>query len=235
MKIDIITIFPEIFRSVFEYGIIERACRNGQAAISIQDLREFTSDRHRTVDDRPFGGGEGMVFKPEPLAAAIRKLRGEPPAGSVIYLSPQGRALSQRTLLELSRRKHLILICGRYEGIDQRIVDRFVDEEISIGDYVLSGGEIPAMVLVDGLVRLLPGTVGHPDSVRRESFADGLLDYPVFTRPEVFEGVPVPEVLMSGDHARIERWRRAQRLEKTRRRRPDLLQIDENIKERGDF
>jgi tRNA (guanine37-N1)-methyltransferase len=176
------------------------------------------------VDDRPFGGGEGMVFKPEPLAAAIRALRASSPDARVVYLTPQGEVMNQPRVRSLAGYGHLIVICGRYEGIDQRIIELFVDEELSIGDYILSGGELPAMVLVDGITRCLPGVVGHPASTRNESFEDGMLDYPVYTRPAEFEGRPVPEVLLSGNHREIAAWRRRQALEKTRRVRPDLLE-----------
>ncbi len=235
MKIDIITIFPEMFESVFAHGIIRRAIERGRLEINCIDLRRYTTDRHRTVDDRPFGGGEGMVFKPEPLADAIREATAASPTAWVVYLSPQGRLLDQPRTRELAIRDHLVLICGRYEGIDQRIIDLFVDEELSIGDYVLSGGEIPAMVMVDVVSRHIPGVVGHPDSTRNESFEQGLLDYPVYTRPADFEGHCVPEVLMSGDHQRIKDWRQARSLEKTRRCRPDLItDRQRNNNERGE-
>jgi tRNA (guanine37-N1)-methyltransferase len=223
MKIDVITIFPEMFASVFEFGIIHKARQAGTLELNCVDLREFATDRHRMVDDRPFGGGEGMVFKPEPLAAAIRSLRAQSPAARVVYLTPQGEVMNQERMRSLAKHEHLVVICGRYEGIDQRIVDLFVDEELSIGDYILSGGELPAMVLVDGITRCLPGVVGHPASTRNESFETGMLDYPVYTRPAEFEGQAVPEVLLSGNHREIEGWRRQKALEKTRRVRPDLL------------
>jgi tRNA (guanine37-N1)-methyltransferase len=223
MRIDIITIFPGLFDSIFEFGILGKARNSGRVEIHCVDLREFTTDRHRTVDDRPFGGGEGMVFKPEPLAAAIRSLQSGQPGERTIFLTPQGRLLTQSLVRQVAVWDHLILICGRYEGIDQRVIDLLVDEQISIGDYVLSGGEIPAMALVDAVVRLAPGVVGHPDSTRNESFEGGLLDCPVYTRPEVFEGRAVPEVLLSGNHDQIRRWRAEQSLVNTRRLRPDLL------------
>jgi tRNA (guanine37-N1)-methyltransferase len=223
MRIDIITIFPGLFDSIFEFGILGKARNSGRVEIHCVDLREFTTDRHRTVDDRPFGGGEGMVFKPEPLAAAIRSLQSGQPGERTIFLTPQGRLLTQSLVRQVAVWDHLILICGRYEGIDQRVIDLLVDEQISIGDYVLSGGEIPAMALVDAVVRLAPGVVGHPDSTRNESFEGGLLDCPVYTRPEVFEGRAVPEVLLSGNHDQIRRWRAEQSLANTRRLRPDLL------------
>lgn len=231
MKIDIVSIFPGMFPPVFGVGIVHRAVRSGLLELNPVDLRDFAHDVHRTVDDRPFGGGEGMVFKPEPLAEAIRVLQaGREPKPHVIFLTPQGRVLTQGRARELAEMEHLVLLCGRYEGVDQRIVDLFVDEEISIGDYVLSGGEIPAMVLVDTIARLLPGAVGHPDSTRNESFEDSLLDYPVYTRPAVFEGLEVPEALLSGNHREIASWRREQALKKTRASRPDLLRQRAEIK-----
>jgi len=223
MRIDIITIFPELFASVFDFGMIQKARKSGCLELTCWDLRQFTTDKHRTVDDRPFGGGEGMVLKPEPLAAAIRQICAGRPDPWVIYLTPQGVPLHQERVRGLSAREHLVLICGRYEGIDQRVIEQFVHEEISVGDFVLSGGEIPAMILVDAVTRLLPGVVGHPDSTRNESFEEGRLDCPVYTRPKVFEGRRVPEALMSGNHALIRRWRDHQRRERTRQRRPDLL------------
>lgn len=223
MNIDVVTIFPSMFESVFAHGIVRRAVQEGKLTIGCVDLRSFTTDAHRTVDDRPFGGGEGMVFKPEPLAAAIRQLKAGAPGAKVIYLSPQGTTLNPTAIRRLAGLEHLILLCGRYEGVDQRVIDVFVDEEISIGNYVLSGGEIPAMVLVDAVVRMIPGVVGHPDSTRNESFEGGLLDYPVYTRPADFEGNPVPEVLLSGDHRAIRRWRQEMALERTRRSHPELL------------
>ena len=224
MKIDIITIFPGLVEPMLEFGILGKARRGGQVEIRAIDLRDFTKDRHRTVDDRPFGGGEGMVFKPEPLAAAIRSLKTGSSGERVVYLSPQGRLLTQQRVRGLAGWEHLILICGRYEGIDQRVIDLLVDEQVSIGDYVLSGGELPARVLVEAVARLAPGVVGHPDSIRNESFEADLLDCPVYTRPEVFEGLAVPEVLMSGNHERILRWRAEQALANTRRHRPELLE-----------
>ena len=224
MKIDIITIFPGLVEPMLEFGILGKARRGGQVEIRAIDLRDFTKDRHRTVDDRPFGGGEGMVFKPEPLAAAIRSLKTGSSGERVVYLSPQGRLLTQQRVRGLAGWEHLILICGRYEGIDQRVIDLHVAEQVSIGDYVLSGGELPAMVLVEAVARLAPGVVGHPDSIRNESFEADLLDCPVYTRPEVFEGLAVPEVLMSGNHERILRWRAEQALANTRRHRPELLE-----------
>jgi tRNA (guanine37-N1)-methyltransferase len=234
MRIDIITIFPELFASVFEFGMIQKARKSGLVELKCWDLRQFTTDKHRTVDDRPFGGGEGMVLKPEPLAAAIRRACADSPEPWVVYMTPQGKPLDQGGVRGLAGRRHLVLVCGRYEGIDQRVVDLFVHEEISIGDFVLSGGEIPAMVVVDAVTRLLPGVVGHPDSTRNESFETEHLDCPVYTRPEVFEDRRVPEVLLSGNHARIQRWREGQRRERTRQRRPDLLKRRKSTNEVND-
>jgi tRNA (guanine37-N1)-methyltransferase len=228
MRFDIVTIFPEIFRGPFDFGIVKRAIADGLVEIAIHDLRDYTDDRHRQVDDRPFGGGAGMVMKPEPLFRAIDDLsrRG---SARVVLLSPQGRLFSQEVASQLSRLDRLILICGRYEGVDERVVENVVDDEISIGDYVLSGGEVPAMVVVEAIVRLLPGALGCEASVERESFSrgtewQGLLDYPQYTRPANYQGLEVPEVLLRGNHAEIERWRRGKAIEKTLARRPDLFQ-----------
>jgi tRNA (guanine37-N1)-methyltransferase len=230
MLVDIITIFPDYFRTVFDYGIVRRACAARLVEIKAHDLRGWTTDKHRMVDDRPFGGGDGMVLKPEPLFAAVESLTG---AGSapelagtgtrVVMLSPQGRVLNQEVAAELAEARHLVLICGRYEGVDERVVEMLVTDEISIGDYVLSGGEPAAVVLVDAIVRLLPGALGSETSASNDSFSDGLLDFPHYTRPPEFRGSRVPEVLLGGNHAEIARWRRRRALLKTRRNRPDLL------------
>ncbi len=224
MRFDIITIFPEIFADVLDTGIIRRARQSGILDVRIVNLRDFAADKHKQVDDRPFGGGEGMVFMAQPLFAAVEYCRQSEEAGGsqVFLLSPQGKTWSQPGALEMSGIPHAILICGRYEGIDQRVVDCLVDHEISIGDFVLSGGEIPAMVILDSVVRLLPGALGNRESALNESFSTGLLDYPQYTRPAVFRGMPVPEVLLSGDHAKIAQWRRGQALEKTLQKRPEL-------------
>jgi len=225
VRFDIITIFPELFAGVLECGIIRRARQAGVADIRVVNLRDFTRDRHRSVDDRPYGGGEGMVFMPGPLFEAIEYCRGTG-GGRVILLTPQGRRWNQAMAESVAGLEHAILICGRYEGIDQRVIDHMVDEEVSIGDYVLSGGEIPAMAVVDSVVRLLPGALGNESSARNESFAAGMLDFPQYTRPPVFRNLPVPEVLLSGDHEKIARWRKEQALEKTRRIRPELAGSD---------
>ena len=222
MRFDIITIFPEMFAGVFSGGIIKRALDRGLVRIVVHDLRDFTQDKHRQVDDRPFGGLEGMVLKPEPIFRAVEAVR-EDGAGRVYLLSPQGRTLDADLARELAAERQVILICGRYEGVDERVVEHLVDGEISIGDYVLSGGELAAAVVVDAASRFVPGVVGKEDSVKNDSFAGGILDYPQYTRPREFRGMKVPQVLFSGDHKRIERWRRKKALEKTVRRRPDLV------------
>ncbi len=223
MRIDVVTLFPDMFRILTDYGITGRAIRNAILELVTWNPRDYTRDRHRTVDDRPYGGGPGMVMRVEPLRDAIREARAATTNSRVIYLSPQGRKLDQAGLEELATRPGLILVCGRYEGVDERLLRAEVDEEWSIGDYVLSGGELPAMVMIDGITRLLPGALGHAQSAEQDSFASGLLDYPQFTRPEAFEGEAVPEVLLSGDHQAIARWRQKQALGRTWLRRPELL------------
>jgi tRNA (guanine37-N1)-methyltransferase len=224
MRFDIITIFPEIFHGVFEFGIIRRAVEAGLIEIAIHDLRDHTHDRHRQVDDRPFGGGAGMVMKPEPLFRAVEAITHGAKDASVALLSPQGRLFDQRMAEEFAAKARVVLICGRYEGVDERVVEHLVTDEVSIGDYVLSGGEIPAMVVVDAVTRLIPGALGCGESAARESFADGLLDYPHYTRPSEYRGLHVPDVLASGHHAEIEAWRQRKAMEKTLRRRPDLIE-----------
>ena len=227
MIFDILTLFPGMFEGAFSDSIIKRAVEKGLVSIGIHNIRDYSGDpRHFSVDDYPYGGDAGMLMKPEPLAAAITaarvRLAGKDPA--VIYLTPTGRLLNQNTVKELAAKESLILLCGRYKGIDQRIVERHVDMEISVGDYVLSGGEIPAMALVDAVTRLVPGVLGNMDSAETDSFHSGLLSHPHYTRPEVFEGMSVPEVLISGHHANIKKWQREKSLEITRERRPDLLE-----------
>ena len=223
MRFDILTIFPEIFSEVFDFGIVRRAIEANLIEIHAHDLRDYTRDRHRQVDDRPFGGGAGMVMKPEPLFRAVEALRGSDLGVSVLLLSPQGRLFSQSVAEEYAQKPRLILICGRYEGVDERVVEHLITDEVSIGDYVLSGGEIPAMVVVDAVTRLIPGALGCEESAERESFAAGLLDYPHYTRPAEYRDLKTPEVLLSGNHAEIERWRRRKAIEKTLRRRSDLI------------
>ncbi len=223
MRFDVITIFPEYFHSPLETSVLKKAREKGLIEVRLIDLRTFAKDKHRMVDDRPFGGGEGMVFKPEPLFAALEALKKEPPRPWIVYLSPQGRVLNQEIVQELHAKKRLVLICGRYEGIDERIREHCIDDEISIGDYVVFGGEVAALVIIEAVSRLVPGVVGCRDSVEKETFGEGLLKYPQYTRPRDFRGWKVPEVLLSGDHARIEKWRRQKALEVTFKRRPDLL------------
>lgn len=228
MWIGLISLFPEMFRAVSESGITARAVRTGLIELRCWNPRDFTEDTYRRVDDRPYGGGPGMVMLVEPLSRAIAAAKAAAAtqglAPKVIYLSPQGRVLKQDGVRELAAETALILLCGRYEGIDERLIRREVDAEWSIGDYVLSGGELPAMVLMDAVTRLLPGALGSEASAEEDSFTDGLLDCPHYTRPEVYEGEAVPAMLLSGDHAAIRRWRRRQSLERTMRRRPDLLE-----------
>jgi tRNA (guanine37-N1)-methyltransferase len=225
MRFAVVTIFPEMLGALCDHGVSGRAIREGLARVDTWNPRDFTRDRHRSVDDRPYGGGPGMVMMAGPLCAAIRAARAELGAQArVVYLSPQGQPLTQRRMETMAAtRAPLVLLAGRYEGVDERVIEAEVDEEISLGDFVLSGGELAAMALIDGVIRLLPGALGHDQSAAQDSFADGLLDCPHYTRPELFEGRAVPEVLLSGDHARIRRWRREQALERTRSRRPDLL------------
>lgn len=222
MNIAVVTLFAGMFRAVSEFGISARAVRQGALQLRLWNPRDFTEDAHRSVDDKPYGGGAGMVMKPRPLARAIDAARREND-GPVVYLSPQGARLTQPMLQELAATPAMILVCGRYAGIDERIVDSRVTREISLGDYVLSGGELAAMALIDGVVRLLPGVLGNADSAGNDSFAAGLLCGPQYTRPEVFEGRAVPEVLVRGDHQAIRQWRARQAQARTRARRPDLL------------
>jgi tRNA (guanine37-N1)-methyltransferase len=231
LRFDIITIFPEFFKGVFDFGIVRRARTAGLVEVEAHDLRRWTHDRHKVVDDRPFGGGDGMVLKPEPIFEAVESLtslagdvssmRG---AGKrVVLLSPQGRRLSQALATELASAAQVVVICGRYEGVDERVAEALATDEVSIGDYVLSGGEPAAVVLVDAITRLVPGALGSETSAVNESFSDGLLDFPNYTRPVEFRGRRVPDVLLSGHHAEVARWRRRAALRKTRRNRPDLF------------
>ncbi len=221
---EVVTLFPEFIRQALRVGVVGRAVERGLAVVGTVDPRDFASDAHRTVDDRPYGGGPGMVMKPEPLWAALEAARARAPAGApVIHLSAQGRPFDQREAGRLAASAGAVLVAGRYEGVDQRLLDAAVDEEWSIGDYVLSGGELPALVVIDAAVRLLPGALGDDASSAEESFADGLLDWPQYTRPEAWRGRRVPEVLASGNHAAIARWRLKEALGRTWRRRPDLV------------
>ncbi|MCK5386458.1 MAG: tRNA (guanosine(37)-N1)-methyltransferase TrmD [Gammaproteobacteria bacterium] len=228
MHIEVVTLFPEMFSALSDHGVTGRAIQNGLVQLGTINPRDYTDDRHNTVDARPYGGGPGMVMLVEPLRAAIREAKkalGEHgPKAKVIYLSPQGRKLDQAGLQDLAKREEIILLCGRYEGIDERLIASEVDEEWSIGDYVISGGELAAMVLIDGITRLVPGALGHEESAEQDSFMNGLLDTPHYTRPEVLDGVAVPDVLLSGHHKNIERWRLKQALGRTWLRRPDMLE-----------
>lgn len=225
MRFDAITLFPPMFDAITRFGITARAHEQGLWSLACWNPRDFATDTYRSVDDRPYGGGPGMVMLPAPLVAAIGAARAAGPAGRpVIALSPQGRPLDDARVRALARTPGAILVAGRYEAIDQRVLDRHVDEEIAVGEFVVSGGELPAMMLIDAIVRLLPGAMNDARSPAHESFADGLLDHPQYTRPEVFEGEPVPAVLLSGHHAQIERWRREQALLATWRKRPDLIE-----------
>ena len=227
MKIDIITIFPAMVKGPLAEGIVGRAIDRGLLDVRVHDLRDYTTDRHRVVDDMPFGGGPGMVLKPEPIFAAVDRIsaerRREAGATAIILTSPDGERLTHSVAQRLSALDHLIVICGRYEGVDERVRTALATETLSIGDYVLSGGELPALVIVDAVARFVPGVVGDEESVARDTFARGLLDYPQYTRPAEFRGMAVPEVLLSGHHAEIEKWRRREALRRTAERRPELL------------
>jgi tRNA (guanine37-N1)-methyltransferase len=238
LKIDVLTIFPEFFREVFNFGIVRRARASGILTIQVHDLREFVESERKQVDDRPFGGGDGMLLKPEPIFAAIEKFTGtlkrdEYPAGTkVVLLSPQGRQLKQNVVKEFAdTAQHIVLICGRYEGVDERVNSALVTDELSIGDYVLTGGEPAAVVVVDAVTRLLPGALGSETSADNESFSEGMLEHPHYTRPADFMGMLVPEVLQGGNHVEINKWRREKALEKTRSNRPDLLKGKADVDE----
>jgi len=228
MWLGVISLFPEMFRAISENGVTGRAIKNNLLSIESWNPRDFTLDKHRTVDDRPYGGGPGMLMMVQPLRDAInaakQSAREAGHEAKVIYLSPQGRRLDHQSAQSLSSSQALILVAGRYEGIDERIIESLIDEEWSVGDYVLSGGELPAMILIDAVVRFVPGVLGHSQSAEQDSFADGLLDCPHYTRPEVLDGKQVPSVLLSGDHEKIRQWRLTQSLQRTKQRRPDLLQ-----------
>lgn len=231
MKIHVVTLFPEMVRTIAEYGIVGRAMKNGRLDLACENPRDFTDDPHRTVDDRPYGGGPGMVMKFEPVAKAIEAARAAMPAGSpVVCLTPQGETFDQAAARKMAALPGMILLAGRYEGIDERLIESHVDEEISLGDFVLSGGEIPAMAVIDAVTRLLPGVLGDDESASQDSFMAGLLDHPHYTRPEDVAGRRVPEVLLTGDHARIAKWRYKQAIGRSFQRRPDLvakLELDE--------
>jgi tRNA (guanine37-N1)-methyltransferase len=228
MQFDVVTLFPEMFAALTQSGVTRRAFEQDKCGLALWNPRDFTLDRHRTVDDRPYGGGPGMVMLAKPLAASIaaakqRQLDAGLAAPRVLFMSPQGRALTHERVMQLKCESGLVILCGRYEAVDQRLIERCVDEEISLGDFVLSGGELPAMALMDAVIRQLPGVLGDDASAVEDSFVNGLLDSPHYTRPETYEGVGVPPVLMGGNHAEIEKWRRQRMLEATWRKRPDLL------------
>ena len=223
MRFEVFTLLPEVFEPYLKASIMQRASQRGLVEIILHNIRAWASDRHHITDDEPYGGGGGMVMKPEPIFTAVEEVLGSPPDCPVVLLTPQGRLFNQKMASELSKQSRLALICGRYEGIDERVHQHLVTDEISIGDYVLTGGELPALVLIDAITRLLPGALGDPDGAWDDSHASGLLEYPHYTRPAEYRGWAVPEVLLSGDHARIARWRRQQALLRTWQRRPDLL------------
>lgn len=223
MRIDIITIFPEMFSEVLDAGILGRAQDRDLLQVNIHDLRDYTQDKHRSVDDYPYGGGSGMIMKPEPIFNAVEALIIDQNVPKIILLTPQGETLTQRRVESLSLESHLILVCGRYKGIDERVRSSLITDEISIGDYVLSGGEVPAMVLIDAIARVIPGALSDYESAQHDSFADEILDCPHYTRPAKFRGMEVPDILLSGNHELIEKWRRQQALKRTYERRPELL------------
>jgi tRNA (guanine37-N1)-methyltransferase len=223
MRFDVFTLFPEVFEPYLQTSILQRALQKGLVEVKVHNIRDATTDRHHVTDDEPYGGGGGMVMKPEPIFAAVEGVLGSPPGCPVILLTPQGRVFTQGVAQELAQHPHLALLCGRYEGVDERVREHLVTDQVSIGDYVLSGGELPALVVIDAVARLIPGVLGDPDGAWDDSHASGLLEYPHYTRPPEFRGWQVPEVLLSGDHGRIARWRREQALLRTWKRRPDLL------------
>ncbi len=227
MKFDILTILPEMLRGPLDESILKRAQEKKLVEICVRNLRDWTHDKHRTTDDRPFGGGPGMVMKPEPIFEAVEELKRGSPDAWVVMLTPQGRPFDQQAARALAARGHVIMVCGHYEGVDERVREALVDEEISIGDYILTNGALAAMVVVDATARLVPGVLGHADSAKDESFSNGWLEYPQYTRPAEFRGMTVPEMLLSGDHAAIAAWRLEQSRQRTRRQRPDLMKQEE--------
>lgn len=238
LRFDVFSIFPEVFKPYLDLSILNRAIRHGFLQVYLHNIRDWTVDKHRTTDDLPYGGGGGMVMKPEPIFQAVEEIMGSPPGSPVILLTPQGRLFNQKIALELagyadvsssdaseaSREGRIGLICGRYEGVDERVRQYLATDELSIGDYVITGGELPALIVMDAVTRLIPGVLGDPNGAEKDSHAQGLLEYPHYTRPPFFRNYPVPDILISGDHARIERWRREQSLIRTWKRRPDLLE-----------
>jgi len=223
MHFDVFTLFPEVIQPYLDSSILQRAQEKGLISVALHNIRDWAHDRHRVTDDAPYGGGGGMVMKVEPIFAAVESVLGSPPACPLIYLSPQGKPFTTAIARELAQQPRLGLLCGRYEGIDERVIEHLVTEQISIGDYVLTGGELPAMVVIDAVSRFLPGVLGDPDGANDDSFGEGLLEYPHYTRPEEFRGWRVPEVLLSGNHALIAKWRKEQSILRTRKQRPDLL------------
>jgi tRNA (guanine37-N1)-methyltransferase len=244
MKFDILTLFPNMFSSPFQESILAKAIQKGLIDLRIINIRDFALDKHQVVDDSPYGGGQGMVMKVEPIARAVEWATSENPSSWTIYLTPQGRPFDQEKARDLSSRSHLVLLCGRYEGVDERVKEMFIDEEVSIGDYVLTGGELAAMVMIDAVSRLLPGVLGSDQSAEDDTFTNALLEYPQYTRPFDFRGSSVPEILLSGNHAAVSLWRRREALRRTAVRRPDLLakakltredeELLEGIRQRGD-
>ncbi|MBA4399824.1 MAG: tRNA (guanosine(37)-N1)-methyltransferase TrmD, partial [Anaerolinea sp.] len=235
MRFDVFSLLPQVLQPYLDASILQRAIQNNLLEVFLHDIRSWTTDKHHVTDDTPFGGGGGMVMKPEPIFAAVEDVLGNPPACPLILLTPQGRTYTQQIAQELSTYPRIALLCGRYEGVDERVREHLVSDEISIGDYVLTGGEIPALLLIDSIARLIPGALGDPDGAQDDSFASGLLEYPHYTRPAEFRGWRVPDVLLSGNHAKIERWRRDQSLLRTYRRRPDLLERFELNKRDREF
>ncbi|MEW6716603.1 MAG: tRNA (guanosine(37)-N1)-methyltransferase TrmD [Chloroflexota bacterium] len=225
MRVDVFSLLPEVFTSYLEASILQRAQEKGLIQVAVHNIRDWAKDKHHLTDDEPYGGGGGMVIKPAPMFAAVEEVVGAPPECPVILLTPQGRLFTQKVARELVQHPRLAFICGRYEGVDERIRQHLVTDEISVGDYVLTGGELPALIIIDALTRLLPGALGDPEATEKDSHSIGLLEYPHYTRPAEFRGWKVPEVLLSGDHARIARWRREQSLLRTWKRRPDLLHL----------
>ena len=224
MQFDVFTLLPEVFPAYLNSRILQRAQEHGLLDVRVHNIRDFATSKHHVTDDEPYGGGGGMVMKVEPVFEAVENVLGSPPACPIILLTPQGHVFNQKMAFELTQHTHIALLCGRYEGIDERIRENLVSDEISIGDYVLTGGELPALILIDALSRLLPGVLGDPDGAMDDSHASGLLEYPHYTRPPEYRGWSVPEILLSGDHAKIEKWRREQSLRRTLERRPDLLE-----------
>lgn len=227
MQFDVFTLFPEMFSTYLNESILKRAREAGLLEVLLHNIRDYATDKHRTTDDEPYGGGGGMVMKPEPIFAAVETVLGDPPSCPLILLTPQGRPFTQRVAEELAAAEHLALLCGRYEGVDERVRQHLITDEISLGDFVLTGGELPALAIIDAVTRLIPGVLGHPEAASKDSHASGLLEYPHYTRPPEFRGWEVPEILRSGNHAAIEKWRQEQSVKRTRERRPDLLDAEE--------